>query len=275
MAGQAVVGFYDRHPISESQILDVLRRRGQDLGALRPEDLFELDQDHYGGIDAVAALAERVRIGADSHVLDVCAGLGGPARYLAWRFGCRVTGIDITPSRCVGAAQLTELVGLSSQVEFVEGDATALPFADGSFTACISQEGFAHIADKPLLLSECRRVLGRGSVLGFTDWVAHADLGPDERSRLDAAFAAPAIPTLDDYRSLILDAGFEQVVDEDLSAAWVPILKARLELYRSLRDDTVARFGEAHSDEYERNYAFFVGLVEEGRLGGGRFVATR
>ena len=99
MTPARVVDFYDRHPINEGQILDTLARRGKDLSALVPEDLFDLDQDHYGGLEAVEALARLGGVDRSSRVLDLCAGLGGPARFLACRFGCRVTGVDLTRSR--------------------------------------------------------------------------------------------------------------------------------------------------------------------------------
>src|SRR3990172_3643074 len=76
-----VVDFYSRHPISEGQIVDALRRQGKDLERLQPEDLYDLDQDHYGGLEAVEVLARRARIDAASRVLDVCAGLCGPPRF--------------------------------------------------------------------------------------------------------------------------------------------------------------------------------------------------
>jgi SAM-dependent methyltransferase len=154
-----VVGFYDRHPINEGQILASLEKRGTVLDAIEPDDLFEFDQDHYGGVAAVEALAERAGIGSESVVLDLCAGLGGPARYLAWRFGCRVAGVDITASRVASARRLTELVGLGDLVEFIEADATKLPLPSRSYTACISQEAFVHIVDKERLFAECHRVL--------------------------------------------------------------------------------------------------------------------
>ncbi len=117
------------------------------------------------------------RIGPESVVLDLCSGLGGPARFLAWRFGCRVTGVDLTASRCRTAERLTELVGLGHTVRFVHADATALPFEAESFTACIGQESFVHIADKDALFGECRRVLIPGGRLVFTDWIATERLG--------------------------------------------------------------------------------------------------
>ena len=82
---------------------------------IAPEELFPHDQDHYGGLPANDVLADRADIGNGSRV-DFCAGLGGPARYLAHRFGANVTGIELTPARAKGAEKLTRLVGLQNCV---------------------------------------------------------------------------------------------------------------------------------------------------------------
>jgi ubiquinone/menaquinone biosynthesis C-methylase UbiE len=268
--------FYDRHPISEQQVLAaVARRRGGDLRHLAPDDLFEFDQDHYGGLRAVDELARRAGITAASRVLDLCAGLGGPARFLASRRGCRVVALELNAGRAAGAARLSGLVGLAARVSVVRGDATRLPFAAASFDACVSQEALLHIADKRAVLEGCHRVLVPGGRLAFTDWVAHPGLGDRERERLREWMAATALQSLDGYRTLLGRAGFLAVEAEDLSDEWRPILSARLEMFRAMRADTVARLGAARYEEYHQLYAFFVGLVEAGKLGGGRFAATR
>ena len=64
-------------------------------------------------------------------------------------------------------------------------------------------------------------------------------------------------------------------IEDDLRAWWTEVLKARLAMYRSLEETTVARFGAAHFQKWDDTYAFFVGLFAAGRLGGGRFVARR
>src|SRR4029453_7492494 len=109
-----VVDFYDRHPISAPQILDALRRQGKAGPPLDLDDLGELDHDHYGGRAAVEALARRAAIGPGARVLDVCAGLAGPARFLAGRFGVHVLALDLNAGRCAGGARLTRLVGLEA-----------------------------------------------------------------------------------------------------------------------------------------------------------------
>src|SRR6267143_1458384 len=165
-----ILDFYDRHPIRESQVLDAVRRargvsspgEGGADGTLTADDLYPFDQDHYGGLGAVDALARRAGITRASLVLDICAGLGGPARFLASRRGCRVVGVELHPGRAAGMQRLSRLVGV------VRGDATALPFGAARFDACMSQEALLHVADKAAVLAEARRVLVPGGRLAFS-----------------------------------------------------------------------------------------------------------
>jgi len=269
-----VVDFYSRHPISEAQIVAALRRGGKDLERLAPEDLYDFDQDHYGGLEAVEALGRRAGIDAASRVLDVCAGLAGPARFMARRWGARVTGIDLNPERAAGARRLSAAVGLDGLVRMVRGDAQVLPFRAGAFTAVVSQEGLLHVPDKAAALAECRRVLLPGGRIAFSDWIATARLSDRERRRLDEWMAAVTLQSIEGYKALLAGAGFVAVGAEDLSIEWIAILRRRLEMFRGFRADSVARLGQARYDEYDQLYAFFVGLVEAGRLGGARFSAT-
>lgn len=269
--------FYDRHPISEAQVLAAVRRRRGALarGPLTADELFDFDQDHYGGLAAVETLARLAGIDGRARVLDLCAGLGGPARFLATRRGCQVVALELNTGRAAGAARLTALVRLERRVRVVRGDAQALPFASARFDACLSQEALLHVADKPAVLREAHRVLAPGGRLAFTDWVARPALGDGERRRLREWMAATTLQTLDGYRRLLGAAGFGGVTAEDLADEWRAVLRARLAMFRAMREDTVARLGQARYEEYGRLYAFFVGLIEAGKLGGGRFSATR
>lgn len=269
-----VIDFYERHPINERQVLAAVARRHGAPAALRPEDLFAFDQDHYGGLAAVQTLARRAAIGPASRVLDLCAGLGGPARFLAARFGCRVTALELAPGRAAGAHRLTRLVGLTGRVRVVRGDATSLPLAAHRFDACLSQEGLLHVADKAAALAECRRVLVAGGRLAFTDWIAHPRLGDRERQRLSEWMAATTLQTVDGYRRLLGGVGFAAIEVEDISDEWCPVVAARLRMEPALRDDAVARFGERWYQDYRQLSGFFAGLVETGKLGGGRFSAS-
>jgi ubiquinone/menaquinone biosynthesis C-methylase UbiE len=271
----AVIRFYETHPINEYEILEKLRVDGVDLAALTEEILKDYDQDHFGGLEAVDALAEAAGISSASHVLDVCSGMGGPARYLAHRLGCRVTGLDITQSRHEAALRLTTLVKLDHLVDFRLGNALDMPFADATFDVVIGQEAFAHVPDKPRLIAECARVAKPRGTIAFTDILAREGLSAAEFERLRAGMTFQSLESLEGYEALLTGCGCRVIAREDLSAWWTEVLKRRLEMYRSLEDTTVAKFGAAHFRKWDETYAFFVGLFAAGRLGGGRLVARR
>jgi SAM-dependent methyltransferase len=138
----------------------------------------------------------------------------------------------------------------------------------------VSQEALLHIADKLTVLEGCRRALVPGGRLAFTDWIAHPRLGERERNRLREWMAATTLQSLASYRALLGRAGFGAIEAEDLSDEWRRILRGRQEMFRAQRADTVARHGEARAREWEQLHAFFAGLVEAGKLGGGRFSGT-
>jgi len=270
-----VIHFYDTHPINEDEILAKLRARGDDPDELTQDQLKDFDQDHYGGIDVVDALADRAGIQASHHVLDVCSGMGGPARWLAHRIGCRVTGLDFTLSRVEAAQRLTWRVGLADRVDFHHGDATAMPFAANSFDIVISQEAWLHVPDKPAVIAECARVLKPGGTLAFTDVSLRVSLSEVEEARMAAEMHAPGVASTERYLALLRENGLDLKGIEDLSEMWTDTLVKRLAMYRGLRDTTVAKFGEAHFAAWDSTYSFFVGLFSAGKLGGARIVARK
>lgn len=273
--GPPSLAAYDEdHPISEARVVAAAQARCG-MRPLTAEDLFAFDQDHYGGLAAVDALARRAAIGPGSRVLDVCAGLAGPARFIASRRACRVVAVELHPGRAAGAARLTARVRLDRTVRVIRADACALPFRDGRFDACISQEAFLHIPDKAAVLAGCRRVLIEGGRLAFTDWIALGRLGDRERHQLTEWMAAVTLQTLDGYRTLLGQVGFGAVQAEDISDEWRRIVRSRLAAFRELRERYVPRVGEPNYRAWEDLYAFFVDLIETGKLGGARFSGTR
>ncbi len=270
-----VIRYYDTHPINEDEILAKLAARGANLAALTQDELKDFDQDHYGGVDVVDALAARAGIVREHHVLDVCSGMGGPARWLAHRIGCRVTGLDFTRSRVDAARRLTQRVGLDSLVDFVHGDATKMPLPDCSYDRVISQEAWLHIPDKAALIAQCARVVKPNGVLAFTDVVLRVALTNAEESRMASEMQAPGIAPVSNYLELLARSGFSVESNEDLSTFWTDVLVKRLEMYRGLRDTTIAKFGEARFQEWDSMYSFLSDCFVTGKLGGARIVARK
>ncbi len=267
--------FYDEHPINETEILQKLEAEGVSRADVKPEDLSRYDQDHYGGIPATDKLVAALGIEPGMRVLDICSGMGGTSRYLAYRYGAIVLGVDITESRVVGAARLTELAGLDDKVTFQVADASKLDLEEGSFDRAVSQEAFLHVSDKEGVFRGCHCALKPGGGFGFTDWIATEELSEEARRIFAETFAAPRLIGFADYGRMLEEAGFVAVRAENLSAEWRVILTERLAMFRSLEKETVARFGRERFDSYIRNYEFFVDRIAAGALGGGRFVAWK
>jgi len=145
---------------------------GPEQQRLTPQQLGALDQFHTRGLAATAELAKLAGITAGMTILDVGAGVGGPARFVAATYGCRVTGVDLSESFVDAARYLTERAGQSGQVSFQTASALALPFADGSFDAVLLQHVAMNISERTRLYREIRRVLKRGGRFATFDVVS-------------------------------------------------------------------------------------------------------
>jgi len=144
------------------------------IEALAPYDHF-----HGRGLEATEELADMLQVSASDHVLDVGSGIGGPARYIADRLGARVTGIDLTAEFCEVARLLTQMLGLEDRVDFKQGDALAMPFADASFDGAYSMNVSMNIQDKAGFYAEIYRVLGPGGWLMLSELAEGPGGSPD------------------------------------------------------------------------------------------------
>lgn len=134
-----------------------------------PEILGPADQIHGGGLTQTQLHADMVDIAPDMHLIDIGCGIGGPARYFATAFGCRVTGIDLTQEYIDAARLLTEKVGLGDKVGFDCGDATDLPYDDGAFDMAWAMNVTMNIEDRAGFYAGVRRVLKPGGKFAISE----------------------------------------------------------------------------------------------------------
>jgi ubiquinone/menaquinone biosynthesis C-methylase UbiE len=170
-SAQVVAGHYGRRALGDV-ILRALKESGKDVEHLTPDDLAPVDEFHSGGRNATARLAQLAQIDASQRVLDVGCGIGGPSRYLASKFGCQVTGLDLTPEFVALAGMLAQRTRLADKVTYRQGNALDLPFPDASFDVVWSQNAAMNIADRDRLYGEMHRMLRPGGRLALQDVAA-------------------------------------------------------------------------------------------------------
>jgi SAM-dependent methyltransferase len=129
-----------------------------------------------GNFDAIARkniwgvgprLVERAGVGPGMRVLDVGCGTGNVAVRAA-EAGAQVVGLDLTPELFEDARRYAAEVGV--EVEWVEGDAEALPFDDESFDRVLSSFGVIFAPRHSVAAAEMARVLAPGGAIVVTGW---------------------------------------------------------------------------------------------------------
>jgi len=206
-----------------------LCRLGKPLDTLTIEDLAPVDHFHARGFPATVKLADRLPVKAGQHIVDIGCGLGGPARYMAKRFGCTVSGVDITEPFIVAAGKLTALLRMEGQVKLELGDGLRLPYRDASFDGALTQHVTMNVADRRAFFGEAYRALKPGAFFALTE---HG-LGPTGNPHhpvpwsMDGteAFLIPPAET----RSLLERAGFEAIEITDTGAEYLATYRVAIE----------------------------------------------
>ena len=192
----------------EKIILEALTSEGKDLDRLAPDDLAPVDEFHTGGRDATVEFAAQLNFAPEAHILDVGCGIGGPSRFFAEHYGCRVTGIDLTEDFVRTAKGLARRVGLGDRVTYRQASALDLPFEQGTFDGAYMMHVGMNIEDKPALFAEIRRVLKPGAVFGVYDVM----LAGKGEPRFPMPFAVSPensfLQSAEDYRAALEAAGF-------------------------------------------------------------------
>lgn len=139
---------------------------------------------NIGGVSSLDRLAELLIIDKDTRILEIGCGTGGNACYLANKYGCRITGIDIAEHMVKQAQIRAEELGLTDRVAFKMGDAYDLDFPDNSFdivfTIFVSQ-----FLDPSVAFKEFNRVLDQGGRLGINEMYKEDEIPLEARDRVE------------------------------------------------------------------------------------------
>jgi len=221
-------GYWDKGDIYPL-IVSALEKMSKSLDSVTVNDLAPVDHFHARGFPATVELGDRLPIKANHHILDIGCGLGGPARYFAQRFQCKVSGVDIARPYVEAANKLNHLLGMNDLVTIEHGDGHQLPYEDGVFDGAYSQHVTMNVADRVQFFAEAYRVLKPGAFFALTD----QGLGPTGNPHYplpwseDGSGAYLVSPS--ETRVLLEAAGFANIIAEDTGAKYLAGYKRAIE----------------------------------------------
>jgi SAM-dependent methyltransferase len=243
--------------------------------SISPEQLFPLDQWHYHGTDAIRDAASFLDLGPSSRVLDVGAGVGGPARFLAHTTGCHVTALEVQRELHDIGVDLTYRAGLEGQVTHACGDALTYPLSDTGFDAVISFLAVLHVPDRPRLMQRIARTLRQGRRCYIEDLCQRAPFAAADLQDVRRIVHGVTVTSIEDYARDLREAGLVEVVPTDLTPDWAPYAAERLHAWRAGHAAYASVHGEGAWAAQELFYTVIDRLYHSGSLGGVRLTARR
>jgi SAM-dependent methyltransferase len=213
-------------PGFEEALIATVKALAASLPAPRHDPFYGLDRDGPG-LRVLERLTRHGDFRKYVFVLDAAAGLGGAARWLALRYGCRVLALDQQCAALAVARRLTRRARLADRVWSLAGSIDRIPVRDATFTQIWAVEALRRAREPARAIAELFRVLRPGSPIALQVRV-HRDPS-DARS-----------PTLGTYRSALAAAGFVDVDCEDVTGEHEEtsplVLSARTQLARRLAE---------------------------------------
>lgn len=210
-------------------IVSALDKLSMPLEGLTVADLAPVDHFHARGLAATVELADQLPIKAGQHIVDIGCGLGGPARYIAKRFQCTVSGVDITRPFVKAANKLTALVRMEGQVNIEHGDGQRLPYPNACFDGGYTQHVTMNVADRPGFFAEAYRVLKPGAFFALTEHGLGTTGDPHYPLPWSADGSGAYLVTPSETQAFLEETGFEDIVVEDTGAAYVAGYKVMIE----------------------------------------------
>ncbi|MCE8422780.1 MAG: methyltransferase domain-containing protein, partial [Candidatus Methanoperedens sp.] len=201
--------------------------------------------------------------------------LGGPARHLARKYECKVTGLDATEKMVNEAVSRTERDGLSHLINLRLGNALDMPFHAGTFDTVWGQDAWCYITDKERLIREANRVLKTGGVIAFTDWIQNGKMADKECEELNTFMAFPYMETLDGYEEILRQKDFVIIEKEDLSKDFARHCHLYQNGLRNGKEKIISNYGKELYLAADEGLNKWVVAADKGKVGRGRLIGKK
>jgi len=240
----AACNFARDYEIAQEPLMREIERcvRGSDYGATSWTTREQAEQ-----------AAARLALGRGQHLLELGAGSGWPALFLATLSGCEVMLTDLPLSGLRIARQRAARDGLDGRCSVLAANGAALPFADDSFDRIHHADVLCCMERKREMLRECRRVARAGARMEFSVISLVREPASDDEKRLLQQSGPPYPEAGADYAVLLERTGWTLLERIDVTAEFVRCMQVLLEESDARRGALIELLGdEDYAERLER-----------------------
>lgn len=205
-------------------------------------------------------------LAAQDHVLDLGAGYGGAARYLAETHGCQVSCLNLSEIQNERNRQINEQRGLQKLVSVHDGNFEDIPFKDELFDVVWSQDSFLHSGDRQLVVQEAVRVLKPGGLFIFTDPMQRPNAPEEALKPVLERILLESMGTVEFYQQAAREEGLETVDFIDLSENLPKHYDRVLREIESREAEAVEASGQEYVDRMKTGLRHWIKAGQDGHL---------
>lgn len=196
------------------------------------EEISDIDQLHYNGINAVNEAILKTKINESSFVLDIGSGIGGPARYIANKTKATIYALEIQNELNLIAKKLTLNYKLEKNINHIEGDILIHDFKNLKFNNIVSWLALYHIPKREKLLKNLYSLLEDNGFFYAEDFYLKKNINNSEKKKLAKYFHANHLTNFNTYKEELINNDFEIIEFNDVSENWTKFTENRLINYK-------------------------------------------
>ena len=239
------------------------------------EEISDIDQLHYNGIEAVNEAILKTKIKESNIVLDIGSGIGGPARYLANKTNAKVYAVELQKSLNDIGSELTHNYKLDKNIFHINADILEYNFNKIKFNNIVSWLALYHIPKRTELLKILYNILDDRGYMYVEDFYLKKNITNNEQKILAKNFHANHLVHLKTYKEELKSSKFYLLECLDMSADWTEFTQNRLLNFKKNYAKHIQINNKNTADNILKFYSLAYDLLSKNIVGGIRYIVKK
>ena len=244
---------------------DYLKKKNRQLNVL---DFSKFDNLHYHGVDAVKFAIKKLLIREEDIVLDIGAGIGGPARFLSHITGCRIHAIEIQKDLNDIAKKFTRVLALENKIKHLNNDFLIKKFKFNYFNHVVCWLSLYHIPNRKDYINKIYNILKFNGNLFIEDFYLRRTPNTKEAIILKDKFFANSLVKKKIFTNDLINNKFKISYSRDMTNDWKKFTLNRLNNFINEQDKIEKIHDHKTIKDLLDFYKLAYNLLNIGLLGG-------